>query len=136
MTATNDQGEEAPPGVPPTIAAEAQAAAPPVQDHDGRARRPSAQTRDHHPPHHSENDQSTAFPNIEDVPPPPYNGAGYGQLDISQNGLDTGAHVAEDGRINININQRSRKLTNLLVPALRHQLDLQEKHAAEEPKMH
>ena len=70
-------------------------------------------------------------PHLETVPPPAYNGADYGQLDISQNGLNTGAKVASDGRINININQHKGKLTNLLAPALRHQMQLSKKGAAE-----
>src|SRR3954466_15715841 len=43
-------------------------------------------------------------PHIEEVPPPAFNGCGYGHLDISQNGLDTGARIASDGRVNIKIN--------------------------------
>ena len=38
--------------------------------------------------------------------------------------------TADDGRVNINIDQKSRKLSNLLVPALRSQLNIQQ---AEEP---
>ncbi|KAI1628039.1 sterol 3beta-glucosyltransferase [Exophiala viscosa] len=71
--------------------------------------------------------------NLDDVPAPAYNGADYGQLDISQNGMDTGARLGSDGRVNIKINQRSKKLTNLLLPALRHQLELQRKKAEGEP---
>lgn len=63
-------------------------------------------------------------PDIEVVPPPPYDGKDYGQLAFSQMGLDTGAKVGKDGRVDININQRNRSLTNLLVPALRKQLDI------------
>lgn len=36
----------------------------------------------------------------------------------------TKASLADDGRVNININQTSRQLSNLLVPALRQQLEL------------
>lgn len=63
-----------------------------------------------------------------------------GQVDISQDGFDTEARVAskflslayiqiskkniDDGRVNININQKSRRLSELLVPALRSQLNI------------
>jgi hypothetical protein len=43
---------------------------------------------------------------------------------MSQDGLDTKAKITDDGRINININQKTRKLSSLLVPALRNQLSL------------
>ncbi|MCJ1438511.1 hypothetical protein MMC27_007901 [Xylographa pallens] len=67
---------------------------------------------------------------IEDAPPPAYS-ATYGLVDLNQAGLNTRANVANDGRININIDQKSRRLTNLLVPALRSQLNLQ--HVDEPP---
>ncbi|SLM37934.1 glycosyltransferase family 1 protein [Lasallia pustulata] len=60
---------------------------------------------------------------IENAPPPAYSGT-YGQVDISQDGFDTQARVASDGRVNIRIHQQSRRLSDLLVPALRSQLDL------------
>lgn len=46
---------------------------------------------------------------------------------MSQDGLDTKANLTDDGRINIRINQKTRKLSDLLVPALRSQLSLVEK---------
>lgn len=98
------------------------AAAGAQRDYEAINRPLSAEHQAQHHHHH-----------LEYVPPPPYNAAEYGQLDISQNGLDTGASIAEDGRVNIKINQRSRKLTNLLVPALRHQLDLQKREKIAEP---
>ncbi|RMZ75605.1 hypothetical protein DV737_g5216, partial [Chaetothyriales sp. CBS 132003] len=70
---------------------------------------------------------------LEQVPPVPYNGAAYGQLDIDQNGLTTGAHLAKDGRINIKIDQHTKKLSNLLVSGLRKQLELRKAHEAAEP---
>ena len=39
-------------------------------------------------------------------------------------GFDTKAKVTDDGRVNININQKTRKLSDLLAPALRNQLQL------------
>lgn len=72
---------------------------------------------------------------LGELPPPAFNGTEYGKLDISQNGLDTGARIGSDGRINIKINQRSHKLTNLLIPALRRQLEIQREKATEEPRI-
>ncbi|KAI9817207.1 MAG: hypothetical protein M1827_001320 [Pycnora praestabilis] len=72
-------------------------------------------------------------PPVETVPPPAYSES-YNQLDVSQDGFDTRATVASDGRVNININQKSRRLSNLLVPALRSQLHIHsEEHGPEQP---
>lgn len=49
-------------------------------------------------------------------------GARSDQIEMSQDGFDTKAKVTDDGRINININQKTRKLSDLLVPALRSQI--------------
>lgn len=49
------------------------------------------------------------------------------QLDLSQDGFDTKAKVTNDGRINININQKTQNLSDLLVPALRNQVSLCER---------
>ncbi|KAI4281366.1 MAG: hypothetical protein L6R35_005668, partial [Caloplaca aegaea] len=61
---------------------------------------------------------------IEEEPPPAYSKR-YGEVDLTQDGFDTKARIAKDGRVDINIHQQSRKLSNLLVPALRSQLNLQ-----------
>ncbi|MCJ1402082.1 hypothetical protein MMC11_005301 [Xylographa trunciseda] len=66
---------------------------------------------------------------IEDAPPPAYS-ATYGLVDLSQAGLITRANVANDGRVDITIDQKSHRLSNLLAPALRSQLNLQ---GADEP---
>ena len=122
MTSSNEKAEDASAHAPPlVVVAEAVAAAASAQQ-DEDTGRPSTS-------------QQENFPSIEEVPPPAYNGADYGQLDISQNGMDTGARVAEDGRVNIKINQRNRKLTNLLVPALRTQFDLHTKAPKEPPSL-
>ncbi|KAH7391206.1 glycosyltransferase family 1 protein [Cadophora sp. MPI-SDFR-AT-0126] len=55
---------------------------------------------------------------------PPAYGEKHDQIELSQDGFDTKAKITEDGRINININQKTRKLSDLLVPALRNQLSL------------
>ncbi|KAI9806495.1 MAG: hypothetical protein M1833_003682 [Piccolia ochrophora] len=59
---------------------------------------------------------------VEAVPPPPYSES-LDVLDINNEGLGTRAKVAQDGRVNINI-QGSRRLSTLLVPALRSQMSL------------
>ena len=131
MTSSNEEAEGASAStVPPIIIAEATAAAASAQQ-DEDASRPSPR----HRPQLFQDPEHDTFPSVEDVPAPAYNGADYGQLDISQNGMDTGARIAEDGRVNIKINQRSRKLTNLLVPALRMQLDLHTKGAKAPPSL-
>ncbi|KAL8945296.1 MAG: hypothetical protein Q9211_000172 [Gyalolechia sp. 1 TL-2023] len=64
---------------------------------------------------------------IEQEPPPPFSER-YGEVDFNQDGFGTKARVASmhDGRIDIKIHQQSRKLSDLLIPALRSQLDLQQ----------
>ena len=108
------------PGIPDILLQEAQAAAAGAQgDKEAQAQGQAAadSSRHHHHLHHLETN----------VPPPAYSANQYGELDISQNGMDTGAKIGDDGRVNIKINQHSKKLTNLLAPALRHQLELQNK---------
>jgi UDP:flavonoid glycosyltransferase YjiC (YdhE family) len=133
MTSSEEKAEDASANAPPAIiVAEAAAAAASAQEDEATLRSSLAyQTRRRH---HRDSEAQNS-PSIQDVPPPPYNGADYGQLDISQNGMDTGARVAEDGRINIKINQRSCKLSNLLVPALRTQFDLHTKAPKEPPSL-
>lgn len=127
MTSDEKLTDGNPGAVPQVILQEAAAAAAGAQEGNSRPRRRSSLGHKEHDPHHH---NIETFPNIEDVPPAPYDASAYGHLDISQNGMDTGARVASDGRINININQRTRKLTNLLAPALRKQLEM---HQAPEP---
>lgn len=55
---------------------------------------------------------------------PPAYGDNMDQIELSQDGFDTKAIVTDDGRVNININQKTKKLSDLLVPALRNQLSL------------
>ncbi|KAI5265947.1 UDP-Glycosyltransferase/glycogen phosphorylase [Aureobasidium subglaciale] len=64
-------------------------------------------------------------PNTSDEnPPPPAYGDTYGDVSSQDPGLGAKATLRSDGRVNININQTSRQLSSLLVPALRSQLDL------------
>ncbi|KAF7961159.1 hypothetical protein EAE96_000826 [Botrytis aclada] len=58
----------------------------------------------------------------ETAEPPPAYGNKLNEIELSQDGFDTQAKVSDDGRINININQKTRKLSDLLIPALRNQL--------------
>jgi hypothetical protein len=64
---------------------------------------------------------------------PPAYGDNHDQIELSQDGFDTHAKVTDDGRVNININQKTRKLSDLLVPALRNQLSLVAQEAEDHP---
>ncbi|KAL2443724.1 Sterol 3-beta-glucosyltransferase UGT80B1 [Exophiala dermatitidis] len=124
-----DPSPQGAPAIPSILLEEADAAAASAHEAGGDANVASPGPEGH-VRHHG--DAST---NVEEVPPPAYNGADYGQLDIDQNGLETGARIASDGRVNIKINQRSCKLTDLLIPALRRQLELQREKAAAKPSV-
>ncbi|KAI3399807.1 hypothetical protein diail_5604 [Diaporthe ilicicola] len=56
-----------------------------------------------------------------DEAPPAY-GEVHDQLNLSQAGFNAGAAVTDDGRVNINISQTNRRLSELLAPALKGQL--------------
>ncbi|KIX02480.1 uncharacterized protein Z518_08421 [Rhinocladiella mackenziei CBS 650.93] len=120
------------PGViPEVILHEAEAAAAAAQEEEDRGSKgvdvPGFQgSPEHHIRHHR-----GVSPHLEQVPPPAYNGSDYGHLDITQNGLDTGARISSDGRVNIKINQHGKKLTNILLPALKHQLEVQRQKSAQ-----
>jgi len=121
--------QQPPPEGPPSIVLQRAAAAAAAGQEDDEYDRHSRTSE--HRSHHYQSDQ----PDLEDVPPPAYNGADYGQLNISQNGLDTGAKVGDDGRINIKFNERTHKLSDLLIPALRKQLAIQKKQDAQEAQI-
>ncbi|EKG18197.1 UDP-glucuronosyl/UDP-glucosyltransferase [Macrophomina phaseolina MS6] len=73
--------------------------------------------------HHSRQDQEPQSPSdaIPAEAPPPYSET-IGN--IAEDGdLGTRASVADDGRVNIRIDQKNRRLSSLLVPALRSQVD-------------
>ncbi|KAJ4349079.1 hypothetical protein N0V95_004904 [Ascochyta clinopodiicola] len=55
------------------------------------------------------------------LPPPAYSEI-PGTLQSDNDELDTNATVAEDGRVNIRINQKSRALSQLIVPQIQRQL--------------
>ncbi|ORY57798.1 uncharacterized protein BCR38DRAFT_461077 [Pseudomassariella vexata] len=56
-----------------------------------------------------------------DEVPPAYSEY-HDQLSLHQVGFDAGANVTDDGRVNININQTSRQLADIIAPTLRNQL--------------
>ena len=56
-----------------------------------------------------------------DAPPPAYSEV-PGTITSDNDELDTNATVAEDGRVNIRINQKSRALSQLIVPQIQRQL--------------
>lgn len=74
----------------------------------------------HSRPHQTQDPQSLPD-TIPAEPPPPYS-AVLGSI-AEDGGLGTQASVGEDGRVNICIDQKNRRLSKLLVPALRSQLD-------------
>ncbi|KAF7551394.1 hypothetical protein G7046_g7738 [Stylonectria norvegica] len=63
------------------------------------------------------------LPDIDpgDGAPPPY-GEDHDHVQFSQPGFEAGAELAGDGRINININTKSRRLADLLAPTIQSQL--------------
>lgn len=67
-----------------------------------------------------------------EVPPPAY-GEQYGRVRNEKDGFGTDARVADDGRVNIRIDQRSRRLSDLLVPALWHQQELENREDTPPP---
>lgn len=55
---------------------------------------------------------------------PPAYGDIYGEIHSSREGLDTNAQITDDGRVNIQINQLTRRLSQIFTPALdQHLLD-------------
>ncbi|KAG9601350.1 UDP-Glycosyltransferase/glycogen phosphorylase, partial [Aureobasidium melanogenum] len=97
--------------IPSTMLAQAAAAA-----------RANADDEDDSSP--SRNAEYLSPTNTEENLPPPAYGNTYGDVSSQDAGLGTKATLRSDGRVNININQTSRHLSSLLVPALRSQLDL------------
>lgn len=62
-------------------------------------------------------DVITPFEDDAHTSPPAY-GAIFGEVHGSQGGLDTSAHITDDGRVNIQINQLTRRLSQILTPSL------------------
>ncbi|KAH8657897.1 putative glucosyl/glucuronosyl transferase [Xylariales sp. PMI_506] len=57
----------------------------------------------------------------DELPPPAY-GDTYGEIRNEKDGLGASARVTDDGRVNIRIDQRNLRLSQILTPALRHQV--------------
>ncbi|KAH6687807.1 hypothetical protein F5X68DRAFT_268554 [Plectosphaerella plurivora] len=53
---------------------------------------------------------------------PPAYGELHDRVQFSQAGMQAGARVTDDGRVNINISQKNSRLAELLAPAIRNQL--------------
>ncbi|KAL8714826.1 MAG: hypothetical protein Q9220_001339 [cf. Caloplaca sp. 1 TL-2023] len=67
-------------------------------------------------------DETSSETPIERQPTPVY-GATAGQVNVSGEGFETQAKVSDDGRLNITINQKTKQLSDLLVPALEESTD-------------
>ncbi|KAJ9635308.1 hypothetical protein H2204_005869 [Knufia peltigerae] len=76
-------------------------------------------TRENEPPY--EADLVTSEEDEYEIPPPVY-GDIYGEIHDEKGGSGTSAYVAEDGRVNIRINQLNRRLSQLFTPALNQQV--------------
>ncbi|ETS84585.1 hypothetical protein PFICI_02610 [Pestalotiopsis fici W106-1] len=77
----------------------------------------------------------TALPDLpelgaEEEVPPAYSEV-HDRLSLHQAGFDAGATITDDGRVNININQTSRQLADIIAPTLRNQLTQDAKLAVE-----
>ncbi|KAF3019246.1 hypothetical protein E8E14_003977 [Neopestalotiopsis sp. 37M] len=77
----------------------------------------------------------TALPELpelgaEEEVPPAYSEV-HDRLSLHQAGFDAGATITDDGRVNININQTSRQLADIIAPTLRNQLTQDAKLATE-----
>ncbi|KAI1843632.1 hypothetical protein JX266_010265 [Neoarthrinium moseri] len=68
----------------------------------------------------------------EDDVPPAYSEV-HDRLSLHQAGFDAGASVTDDGRVDININQTSRQLADIIAPTLRNQLTQDARIAAQAP---
>ncbi|KAI5865792.1 glycosyltransferase family 1 protein [Durotheca rogersii] len=69
---------------------------------------------------------------VEEDVPPAYSEL-HDQLSLHQAGFDAGAAVTEDGRVNININQTTPHLADIIAPTLRNQLRESVSASAESP---
>jgi hypothetical protein len=80
-------------------------------------------------------DDSTGTPvmdgfQLPDIAPPddapPAYGEHHDQMSFSQPGVEAGAEITDDGRININITTKNRRLTDLLSSTIANQLSVDE----------
>ncbi|KAH8679764.1 hypothetical protein BGZ60DRAFT_524972 [Tricladium varicosporioides] len=124
-------GEGADSGLPPALIAQAEAAivghfedSPPLSRRTSRNPHHSRAEIGSDPSSSRARDNYLTVPTDEELEAPPAYGDRHDHIEVTQDGFDTKANVSEDGRVNININQKNRKLSDLLVPALRNQLSL------------
>ncbi|KAK3670603.1 hypothetical protein LTR78_009571 [Recurvomyces mirabilis] len=83
----------------------------------------------------STTDLVTPEGNDDELPPPAY-GDIYGEIRSEKNGMGTMAHVTDDGRVNIRVNQLNRRLSQVFTPALRQQLKVDLDSPAPAPYIH
>ncbi|QSZ29661.1 hypothetical protein DSL72_004177 [Monilinia vaccinii-corymbosi] len=125
MNMTSDPSKRTEEAVPSTLIEQAEAAIyGNLEDNEETARSsadapPSSST--HLPSHLGDPNTESHSDTAEFIPA---YGNKHDELEISQDGFDTKAKISDDGRINININQKTHKLSDLLIPALRNQLAL------------
>lgn len=118
-------------GVPRLMVQQAEAAA--ASEHDPSDETPAERRHmGHDVPPRTETDDLTLEQELPDHPPPAY-GEHFGHLVNNQDGYNTKADVGDDGRVNIRINQTNLQLSNLLVPALRHQQEITDHEQALPP---
>lgn len=116
--------------VPRVMIEQAEAAA--ASEHDISDESAQAQRHMGHDVPAIEREDLEAEQELPDHPPPAY-GEHFGKIHNEQEGFGTKANVADDGRVNININQRNRRLSDFLVPALRHQQSIRDHEPAPPP---
>lgn len=118
--ANKSEGRQRPRGedsrVPQEMLDQAQAAVAGVNDQNNMTAAERRHVGQDVPFHHT--DSFAQEQAQEDIPPPAY-GEAYGTVSQEQDGFGTKASVAEDGRVNISIDQRNRRLSQLLVPSLK-----------------
>src|ERR1700721_1091796 len=71
-----------------------------------------------------EADAKSMVSSLEDPDSPPAFGEEYGRVAIENDSLDTKLNVTEDGRVNINIAEKNRRLSRLAPIFTDKQLDL------------
>ncbi|KAL1648560.1 hypothetical protein SLS61_006884 [Didymella pomorum] len=107
----------APPPPPPDSKPEASSYVGSYRPSDAAQLSATTTADSHHDLSHVDEQHATPA----DLPPPAYSEV-PGTLQSDNDELDTNATVAEDGRVNIRINQKSRALSQLIVPQIQRQL--------------
>lgn len=114
MASRQNEEQQGPPEVPQSMIRQAEAAAAAAQHESASERR--------HMGHDVAPAQRIQTANTDldadGVPPPAY-GEHYGQVANEKDGLGTQAQVSDDGRVNIHIRQRDKRISSMLVPTLK-----------------